>query len=69
MFVAQWKNYRWVNFYDENGGTRYFASAEEAREFLKTRHVSRPVEARICEYLGGRSYKEVDGPKPLHHYR
>lgn len=57
--VAQWKNYRWVNFYDENGNARYFETAEEARAFLKTRHFNRPVETRICEYIGGRQYKEI----------
>ena len=69
-FVAQWKNYRWVNFYDENGFTRYFESVDEVRAFLKTRHFSNPeVEVRICEYLGGRSYKEIEAPKSLKSYK
>ena len=49
-FVAQWKNYRWVNFYDENGFTRYFESVDEVRAFLKTRHFSNP-EVEVTEVL------------------
>lgn len=68
--VAQWENYRWVNFCDEDGNTRYFASVDEAKEFIKTRHFSRPsVNIRICEYNGGRSYTELVAPKSHKEYR
>lgn len=68
-FVAQWKNYRWVNFYDENGNTKYFENVEEVKAFLRTRHFSRDVEVRICEYLGGRRYSEIEPPKLLKKYK
>lgn len=68
MLVAQWKNYRWVNFYDEDGNTRYFKNIEEVKEFLKTRHFNREVDVRICEYLGGRSYREIEAPKAIKNY-
>lgn len=68
--IAQWKNYRWVNFYDEDGNTRYFGSVKEASDFLKDKHFSRvEVEVRICEYNGGRSYTEIVAPKLLKEYK
>lgn len=68
--VAQWKNYRWVNFCDEDGNARYFESADDAKSFLKTRHFSRDdVEVRICEYMGGRTYKEIEPPQKLKEYK
>lgn len=67
--VVQWKNYRWVNFYDENGSTRYFDSIEEAKAFMKTKNFNREVEVRICEYEGGRRYKEIEAPKSLKEYK
>lgn len=67
--VAQWRNYKWVNFYDEYGNTRYFTSVEEAKEFIKTRNFNRAVDVRICEYNGGRSYTELIAPKSFKEYK
>ena len=67
--VAQWRNYKWVNFYDEDGNTRYFTSVDEAKEFIKTRNFSRVVDVRICEYNGERSYTELVAPMSFKEYK
>lgn len=67
--VAQWRNYKWVNFYDEDGNTRCFTSVDEAKEFIKTRNFSRAVDVRICEYNGERSYTELVAPMSFKEYK
>ena len=67
-FRVQWRNYKWVNFCNEDGYPCEFKTIEDAKQYLIGRYFNRDVEVRICEYCGGHEYKELENYSSLRQF-